>query len=49
MEPIFMILGQSAATAVAFALRKGYPVQDIEYADLQKQLLQDGQTLKAGS
>ncbi|WP_317891297.1 FAD-dependent oxidoreductase [Paenibacillus oceani] len=45
MEPVFMVLGQSAATAAALALRDGRAVQDVDYALLRKQLLQDGQTL----
>ena len=39
MEPVFMILGQSAAVAAAIALQKGLAVQDIDYLELQQQLL----------
>ena len=46
MEPVFMILGQSAATAAAIAIRRGIPVQDIDYAELRARLIQDGQTLE---
>ena len=45
MEPVFMILGQSAATAAAQALEQSVPVQDIDYARLRKRLLADGQIL----
>ena len=46
MEPVFMILGQSAATAAALAIRRGIPVQDIDYAELRARLIQDGQILE---
>lgn len=46
MEPVFMILGQSAATAAAFAIDEGIAVQDLEYAKLREQLLKDGQVLE---
>lgn len=45
MEPVFMILGQSAATAAALAIKDGLPVQDVPYALLRERLLQDGQKL----
>ena len=45
MEPVFMILGQSAATAGVIAIEKGVPVQDVEYPDLEKKLIEDGQVL----
>lgn len=46
MEPVFMVLGQSAATAAALALEGGgRPVQDVDYAVLRERLLRDGQTL----
>jgi len=45
MEPVFMILGQSAATAAAQALAQAVPIQDIDYARLRKRLLADGQIL----
>jgi len=46
MEPVFMVLGQSAATAACLALDAGLPVQDVDYALLKQQLLQDGQILQ---
>ena len=45
MEPVFMVLGQSAATAAALAHRRRSDVQDVDYAKLQKRLLADGQVL----
>ncbi len=46
MEPVFMVLGQSAGTAAALALEKGCDVQDVEYPLLRKRLLADGQILE---
>ena len=45
MEPVFMILGQSAATAAVMAMDGGIAVQDVEYGDLKTQLEADGQVL----
>jgi len=47
MEPVFMILGQSAATAAVMAIEDGTPVQDVPYARLRVRLLADGQILDA--
>lgn len=46
MEPVFMVLGQSAATAAAMAIEDGIPVQDVPYERLRKRLLADGQVLE---
>ena len=46
MEPVFMILGQSAATAAVQAIDQGLPVQNIDYEGLKEQLIKDGQKLK---
>jgi hypothetical protein len=46
MEPVFMILGQGAATAAAHAMKEGIPVQDVDYGRLRKQLLAEGQILE---
>lgn len=46
MEPVFMILGQSAATAASLAIEHGVPLQKLEYAKLRERLLQDGQILR---
>jgi hypothetical protein len=45
MEPVFMILGQSAATAAAQAIEEGRAVQDVDYGRLRNRLLQDRQIL----
>ncbi|MGC8742652.1 MAG: FAD-dependent oxidoreductase [Verrucomicrobiia bacterium] len=49
MEPVFMILSQSAATAAAFAIDDNLPVQQINYEKLKLQLLADKQILFWGS
>jgi len=46
MEPVFMILGQSAATAAVHALAEKKAVQEISFPLLEKRLLQDGQILE---
>jgi FAD dependent oxidoreductase len=46
MEPVFMILGQSAATAAVLAIDQNLAVQDVPYATLQARLLADGQVLQ---
>ena len=46
MEPVFMILGQSAGTAAAMAIDDGVAVQEVSYDKLQRRLLEDGQLLK---
>jgi hypothetical protein len=46
MEPVFMILGQSAATAASIALDRKLSVQDVPYAELRKRLLADRQILE---
>ena len=45
MEPVFMLLGESAATAAAFAARDGRAVQDVAYPELAERLRADGQVL----
>lgn len=46
MEPVFMLLGQSAATAASQAIDAQIPVQDVDYAKLRTRLLKDGQILE---
>jgi len=46
MEPVFMILGQSAATAAVLAIDGQMAVQDVPYAKLRARLLADGQVLE---
>lgn len=45
MEPVFMVLGQSAATAAVRALEEGVEIQKIDYPRLKQRLLADGQVL----
>jgi len=45
MEPVFMVLGQSAATAAVQAIDADQTVQDIDYQRLKHQLLADKQVL----
>ncbi|MBK6284447.1 MAG: FAD-dependent oxidoreductase [Draconibacterium sp.] len=45
MEPVFMILGQSAATAACMSIDKNISVQEISYDELQKELLNKNQIL----
>ena len=45
MEPVFMVLGQSAATAAALALQENVPVQQVPYDKLRARLLADSQRL----
>lgn len=46
MEPVFMVLGQSAATAAIHALEADVAVQDIDFSKLKERLLKDGQILE---
>jgi len=46
MEPVGMVLGQSAATAAVLALDGGSSVQQVDYEKLRKRLLADGQRLE---
>jgi len=45
MEPVFMVLGQSAATAASLAIDQGAPVQEVDIARLRERLRKDGQVL----
>jgi hypothetical protein len=45
MEPVFMILGQSAATAASLAIDGNIAVQDVPYGRLRERLAADGQVL----
>ncbi len=46
MEPVFMVLGQSAATAASQAIEQDAAVQDIDFAKLRQRLLEDEQVLE---
>lgn len=45
MEPVFMILGQSAGTAASMAIDGNMTVQEVPYARLRERLVADGQKL----
>ena len=45
MEPVFMVMGQSAATAACLAIDDGVPLHELDYEKLRKQLLEDKQIL----
>jgi len=49
MEPVFMILAESAATAAAMAIDGKLAVQDVPYAKLRELLLKQGQILEYDS
>ena len=46
MEPVFMILGQSAATLAALAIEGNVAVQEVPGAELRARLVEDGQVLE---
>jgi hypothetical protein len=46
MEPVFMVLGQSAATAACLAIDASVEVQRVDYPRLRERLLADGQVLE---
>jgi hypothetical protein len=46
MEPVFMILGQSAGTAACIAIGNDSSVQAVNYDKLRSRLIQDGQKLE---
>ena len=45
MEPVFMVLGQSAATAAALTIEQGSTVQAVDYGRLHDRLIKDKQIL----
>jgi hypothetical protein len=49
MEPVFMILGQSAGTLASMAVEKKSLIYDIPYSDLKTVLMKDGQILEYNS
>lgn len=48
MEPVFMVLGQSAATAACQSIDAGGDVQDVDVPALQQRLIDDEQVLTRG-
>lgn len=45
MEPVFMVLGQSAAVVACLSINHNIPVQDVNYKQLKELLLAKGQVL----
>jgi hypothetical protein len=48
MEPVFMVLGQSAAMAASLAINEKVPVQEINVQKLQQWLKNDPDLVKGG-
>lgn len=46
MEPVFMVLGQSSATAACLAIDSNVTIQKVDYEKLKSRLLADRQILK---
>lgn len=46
MEPVFMVLGQSAAIIACLGIDEGNAVQDLEYNKLEKKLIGQGQIVE---
>jgi hypothetical protein len=46
MEPVFMILGQSAGTVAAMAVDKRKSIYDLRYEEIRAKLESDGQILE---
>lgn len=46
MEPVFMILGQSAGTAASLSIDADLPLQNLDYTALRPRLERNGQILK---
>jgi hypothetical protein len=45
MEPVFMVLGHSAAAAAALTIERGMPIQQINPSELKERLLREKQIL----
>ena len=46
MEPVFMVLGQSAAVIASLAIDEGKSVQELDYNELRNTLIELGQVIK---
>ena len=46
MEPVFMVLGQSAGTAACLAVDESTSIQEVDYAQLRQKLLEGHQALE---
>ena len=49
MEPVFMILDQSAETIAGMSLENGITIYDLDYDELKAVLSKDGQVLSLDS
>ena len=49
MEPVFMILDQSAGTIAGMSLENGITIYDLDYDELKAVLSKDGQVLSLDS
>ncbi len=49
MEPVFMILGQSAGAAASLAIEDGVSCQGVDYGKLKRRLLAGGQKLRSNA
>jgi hypothetical protein len=45
MEPVFMILGQTAGTVAAMAIEENKSIYDLSYEEIKSKLIADGQVL----
>jgi hypothetical protein len=48
MEPVFMILGQSAGIVASLAIDQNSGIQDVSYTDIKIKLIESGQVLEYG-
>jgi hypothetical protein len=46
MEPVFMVLGESAGTIASLAIDENKAVQELEYAQIRKKLIEQKQVLE---
>jgi hypothetical protein len=46
MEPVFMILGQSAGTVASMAIKIRKNIHDLTYDEIKNRLITDGQVLE---
>ena len=46
MDPVFMVLGQSAAIAASIAIDKNVQTQEVSYSELRAALIKNHQILQ---
>jgi hypothetical protein len=46
MEPVFMILGQSAGTIASLSVIGRKDIHDLQYGEIRQKLISDGQILE---